>query len=262
MERSRARAMADMMATHQLSLSGAGDQQLYAESVRLRSVIATKQAELFQLINGGAKPGALAPVDREIASLENIHRKLLARMSVEAPQLQELITSRAVAARPAGTRQTDPVWANATSSPTLQAPQSRRVCARLALVGKDPAGGRRSRDSGRGERGREHREAVFRTQQKPCLVVFSACETGKAEATSSNEVLGMIRALLYAGAGSVVLSYWEVDAASTAQWMETFHRAVQANPPAGAAREALRAVKNRPEFAHPYFWSAFTLLTK
>jgi CHAT domain-containing protein len=36
----------------------------------------------------------------------------------------------------------------------------------------------------------------------------------------------------------------------------------QASPPAEAAREALRAVKNRPEFAHPYFWGAFMLLTK
>jgi CHAT domain-containing protein len=97
---------------------------------------------------------------------------------------------------------------------------------------------------------------------KTSLVVFSACETGKAEVTSSNEVLGMIRALLYAGANSVVLSYWEVDAASTAQWMETFHRVAQTSPPAEAARQALRAVKNRPEFAHPYFWSAFMLLTK
>ena len=97
---------------------------------------------------------------------------------------------------------------------------------------------------------------------KTSMVVFSACETGKVEATNSNEVLGMIRALLYAGANTLVLSYWKVDSASTALWMETFHRVAQTNPPAEAARQALLAVKNRPEFAHPYFWSAFMLLTK
>ena len=97
---------------------------------------------------------------------------------------------------------------------------------------------------------------------KTSLVVFSACETGKVEATESNEVLGMIRALLYAGANTLVLSYWEVDSASTALWMETFHRVAQKSPPAEAARQALLAVKHRPEFAHPYYWSAFMLLTK
>ena len=97
---------------------------------------------------------------------------------------------------------------------------------------------------------------------KTSLVVLSACETGKAEATYSNEVLGMLRALLYAGASTLVVSYWEVDSASTALWMETFHRAVQASSPAEAARQALRAVKKRSEYAHPYFWSAFMLVTK
>jgi CHAT domain-containing protein len=97
---------------------------------------------------------------------------------------------------------------------------------------------------------------------KTSLVVFSACETGKAQATYANEVLGMLRGLLYAGASTVVVSYWKVDSASTALWMETFHRAAQASSPAEAARQALRAVKKRSEYAHPYFWSAFMLVTK
>ena len=33
------------------------------------------------------------------------------------------------------------------------------------------------------------------------LVVLSACETGRAEATHANEILGLERALIYAGAG-------------------------------------------------------------
>lgn len=97
---------------------------------------------------------------------------------------------------------------------------------------------------------------------KTSLVVLSACETGKADATYSNELQGMLRPLLYAGAKTLVLSYWEVDSASTALWMETFHRAVQSATPAEAAQRALLAVKNRPEYAHPYFWSAFMLVSR
>lgn len=89
------------------------------------------------------------------------------------------------------------------------------------------------------------------------LVVLSACETGKAEVTGGNEVLGMMRALIYAGAGSLVLSYWPVESEATARWMESFYRAAQSAPPAEAARQALQAVKSRPEYQHPYFWAAF-----
>ena len=38
------------------------------------------------------------------------------------------------------------------------------------------------------------------------IVVLSACETGRAQATQANEILGMVRALIYAGAGTLVLS--------------------------------------------------------
>ena len=42
----------------------------------------------------------------------------------------------------------------------------------------------------------------------------------------------MVRALIYAGAGTLVLSYWEVDSAATALWMQTFYEAAQSRPAA------------------------------
>lgn len=98
--------------------------------------------------------------------------------------------------------------------------------------------------------------------QKGSLVVLSACETGRLEATHANEVLGIVRALLYAGADTLVLSGWQVDAKSTALWMETFYREGQTKPPTEAARLALLAVKSRPEYRHPYFWAPFALTGK
>jgi CHAT domain-containing protein len=89
------------------------------------------------------------------------------------------------------------------------------------------------------------------------LVVLSACETGRAEATYANEILGMVRGLLYAGAGTLVLSYWEVDSAATALWMQAFYEAALTQPLPAAARTALLKVKNTPQYRHPYYWSAF-----
>jgi CHAT domain-containing protein len=98
--------------------------------------------------------------------------------------------------------------------------------------------------------------------KKNSLVVLSACETGRVQATHAGEVVGMVRSLLYAGAGSLVLSDWEVNAASTKLWMETFYREGQTREPAEAARLALVAVKSRPEFGHPFYWAPFVMTGK
>ena len=92
------------------------------------------------------------------------------------------------------------------------------------------------------------------------LVVLSACETGKARATHANELLGMQRALLYAGASTLVLSYWPVDSDATAAFMQAFHHAAQSTAPPAAAREALKAVMAKPTYAHPYHWAAFMVV--
>ena len=92
------------------------------------------------------------------------------------------------------------------------------------------------------------------------IVVLSACETGRAQATQANEILGMVRALIYAGASTLVLSYWEVDSAATALWMQAFYEAALTQPPAAAARAALLKVKNTPNYGHPYYWAAFGMI--
>jgi CHAT domain-containing protein len=94
------------------------------------------------------------------------------------------------------------------------------------------------------------------------LVVLSACETGRVDATHANEVLGMVRSLLYAGAGSLILSSWEVNAASTKLWMETFYKEGQHESQSEAARRALIAVRAHPEYNHPFFWAPFVMTGK
>ena len=90
--------------------------------------------------------------------------------------------------------------------------------------------------------------------------MLSGCETGRAEATHGNEILGMVRALIYAGAGTLVVSYWKVDSTATALWMRTFYETARSRPLQEAARAALARVKATPEYAHPYYWAAFTMV--
>jgi CHAT domain-containing protein len=92
------------------------------------------------------------------------------------------------------------------------------------------------------------------------LVVLSACETARAGTTTGNDVIGMMQALLFAGAKSLILSSWKVDAASTTLWMETFYKEARSQPLAEAARLALLSVKSIPAFSHPYYWAPYVLV--
>ncbi|MEQ1595871.1 MAG: CHAT domain-containing tetratricopeptide repeat protein [Casimicrobium sp.] len=90
------------------------------------------------------------------------------------------------------------------------------------------------------------------------VVVLSACETGVSEYSRGDEMIGLVRAFLVAGASRVVASLWPVDDVVALEFMATFYPSLRAgNSPAVALRTAQIAVmKTHP---HPFHWAAFTL---
>ncbi|MGH3785972.1 MAG: CHAT domain-containing protein [Pseudonocardiaceae bacterium] len=71
------------------------------------------------------------------------------------------------------------------------------------------------------------------------LIVLSACQTGTGEVAGGDELLGLGRALLAAGARSAVVTLWPVDDVSAAVVMTRFHALrAQGIPAAQALREA------------------------
>jgi CHAT domain-containing protein len=90
------------------------------------------------------------------------------------------------------------------------------------------------------------------------VVVLSACETGVSEYSRGDEMIGLVRAFLVAGAARVVASLWPVDDAVTQEFMAAFYPALRAgNSPAVALRAAQMAVMET--HPHPFHWAAFTL---
>jgi CHAT domain-containing protein/tetratricopeptide (TPR) repeat protein len=90
----------------------------------------------------------------------------------------------------------------------------------------------------------------------PATVVLSACETGLAD--SGDEMVGLVRAFLVAGAARVLASLWPVDDEVTAGFMAHFYGALRAgNSAALSLRRAQEAV--RADHPHPHFWGAFAL---
>lgn len=101
------------------------------------------------------------------------------------------------------------------------------------------------------------RDAASLTLQAQ-LVTLSACETGLSKVAPGDELLGLLRGFLLAGAPRVLSTYWTVDDASTAQLMGGFYAALLAGVrPAAALRSAQRTLAR--DHPHPYHWAAFAL---
>jgi hypothetical protein len=90
------------------------------------------------------------------------------------------------------------------------------------------------------------------------LVVLSACQTNVGELSRGDEIVGLNRALIYAGAPSVMASLWSVDDASTRELMERFYTYLREGmSKAGALRAAQMEMIAEGTYAHPYYWAAF-----
>ncbi len=93
------------------------------------------------------------------------------------------------------------------------------------------------------------------------LVVLSGCATGRNTITPGDELMGLVRGLLQAGAQSLMLSLWDVHDASTRDFMIAFYsRLVQGMSKPLALQSAMAEI--RQTHAHPYYWAPFSLIGK
>jgi CHAT domain-containing protein/tetratricopeptide (TPR) repeat protein len=120
------------------------------------------------------------------------------------------------------------------------------------------------------------------------LVTLSACESGLSRVRRGDELIGLIRAFMHAGAPALVSTLWRVDERSTLILMERFYREIQAGMSLAQAlkraqlhlknltrQEALAVLTHLPNdrvgtslaeedeeriFAAPYYWAPFVLV--
>ncbi|MDJ0754807.1 MAG: CHAT domain-containing tetratricopeptide repeat protein [Ardenticatenaceae bacterium] len=104
---------------------------------------------------------------------------------------------------------------------------------------------------------------IFNTRLHAALVNLSACQTGRAVIGGGDELFGLMRAFLAAGASALVMSLWRVNDRSTAELMKTFYEELMAGTGRGEAlRQAQLRLLNDENGAtqHPYFWAPFFLV--
>jgi CHAT domain-containing protein len=100
---------------------------------------------------------------------------------------------------------------------------------------------------------------IYGLQLKARLVSLSACQSGRSWVGGGDEMVGLVRGFLYAGASSLVVSLWPVHDSTTAELMSSFYRSLRAGElPASALRSAM--IEVRAKHPHPYHWAPFVLI--
>jgi len=103
---------------------------------------------------------------------------------------------------------------------------------------------------------------IFNLRLSADLVVLSGCRTGLGKDVRGEGLVGLTRAFMYAGAGHVMASLWNVDDAATAELMKRFYGEMlgpRRSSPAAALRAAQRGMRDTQRWRAPFYWSGFVV---
>ncbi|HET8629732.1 MAG TPA: CHAT domain-containing tetratricopeptide repeat protein, partial [Thermomicrobiales bacterium] len=101
---------------------------------------------------------------------------------------------------------------------------------------------------------------IFNLDLDGALVTLSACETGRAVVQGGDELIGLGRGFLYAGATTLLQSLWQVDDDSTARLMAHAYGRLRDGWRAGAALRDAQLTLLDERGPHPYRWAPFHLV--
>ena len=91
------------------------------------------------------------------------------------------------------------------------------------------------------------------------LVTLSGCGTGLNVVTGGDELVGLLRGWLFAGARALLSTLWDVNDRSTTEFMTLFYTCLRTSPDkAVALQQAMTEL--RESFPHPYYWAPFVLI--
>ena len=127
----------------------------------------------------------------------------------------------------------------------------------------EPALSRIFLSPGQDEDGSLYAGEIYNLKINADLVTLSACETGLGKVTKGEGIVGLSRALQYAGARNIIVSLWQVADASTSKLMIEFYKYNLSNEHHGynsALRQAKLMLLNSEEYNRPYYWAPFILV--
>lgn len=116
--------------------------------------------------------------------------------------------------------------------------------------------------AGNSEDGYLYSGEIYNLKLNAQLVTLSACQTGLGKIAKGEGVIGLSRALIYAGAQNIMVSFWSVADESTALLMEDFYTNTMQTK--STFTQSLQQVKikmlNSKAYHSPYYWAPFVLI--
>lgn len=109
---------------------------------------------------------------------------------------------------------------------------------------------------------------IFAMRLRADLVTLRACSSGRSALKSGDELMGLTRAVLYAGTASLVVSLWNVHQKSSQLLLSTFYETWlklekvdgSGRVPKWRALQQAQIALLRGGYAHPFHWAPFVLL--
>lgn len=95
------------------------------------------------------------------------------------------------------------------------------------------------------------------------LAVLSACQTGLGKISKGEGVIGLSRALIYAGAKNIIVSFWSVADESTAELMTNFYQTLMKENHEDfkkSLQQAKLKLISEGNYAAPFYWAPFILI--
>ncbi|MGB6430982.1 MAG: CHAT domain-containing tetratricopeptide repeat protein [Candidatus Acidiferrales bacterium] len=93
------------------------------------------------------------------------------------------------------------------------------------------------------------------------LVALSGCATGLNAVAAGDELLGLVRGLLCAGAQTLLLTLWDIHDQTAADFMKSFYGRLRAGESKPVALQ-YAMIELREHHPHPCFWAPFILVGK
>lgn len=121
-----------------------------------------------------------------------------------------------------------------------------------------------SKDAKGSEDGNLFAGEIYNLNMNADLVTLSACETGLGKISKGEGIIGLTRALVFAGASNIMVSLWTVADESTSDLMIDFYGRILNKSMYGNYSQPLRETKlnmiREGKYSSPYYWAPFVLI--
>jgi len=107
-----------------------------------------------------------------------------------------------------------------------------------------------------------HVDEIFEMKlNNSSLVILSACQTALSNISTGDELVGLTRAFIFAGAPALMTTLWNVDDEKTSELVKDFCLRFKSGGRAESLRQAQLELINSEEtqYQHPYYWAAFEM---